>query len=104
MKKKTSKKKEFLKKIPSYPSLEQLLWVMNGMEKCKVFSKLEFDDEGRLTKAFTKRGSILYARLVDFIYGLYNLVTGGELSEDATSDITAEDMVETLDNIVRNEY
>ena len=101
--KKTSKNREFMKKIPEYPSLEQLMWAMNGMEKCKVFSKLEFDKDGNLIKAFTKKGSILYERLTDFIYGLYNLVTGGETPEDGVN-ITANEMVETLDEIVRDEY
>lgn len=97
------KNREFLKKIGSYPSLEELLWAMNGMEKCKVFTKLEFDDEGRIKKAFTKKGSELYGRLTDFIYGLFNLVTDGETAVDDPCNISAEDIVETLDNIVRNE-
>lgn len=102
--KKTSKKRKFMKKIPEYPSLEQLMWAMNGMEKCKVFTKLEFDDEGRVKKAFTKKGSELYGRLTSLIYGVFNLVTCGEVKVEKADGISADDIVETLDSIVRNEY
>ena len=102
-KKKTAKKREIMNEIKQYPSLEELLWAMNGMEKCKVFVKPEFDDEGHIKKVFTKKGSELYERLTALVYGMFNLVTEGEITVNDPERIGAEDIVETLDNIVRNE-
>jgi hypothetical protein len=99
---KKAKKREFLKEIGNYPTLEELLWAMNGMEKCKVFTKLKFDEDGNIAQAFTKKGGELYERLVSLIYGVFTLVTGGDNMVD-TEHITANDIVETLDNIVREE-
>ena len=99
---KKAKKREFLKEIGNYTTLEELLWAMNGMEKCKVFTKLKFDEDGNIAQAFTKKGGELYERLVSLIYGVFTLVTGGDNMVD-TEHITANDIVETLDNIVREE-
>lgn len=87
------KRRRLLKEIPQYPSLETLLWAMNGMEKCKVFTKLEFDDEGNVIKAFTKKGAVLYDRLTSLVYGVCNL----------TESKDGDHIVDTLDMIVRNE-
>ena len=100
---KPSKKNRFLKKLSDYPCLEELLWAMNGMEKCKVFTKLKFDEDGNIVQAFTKKGGELYERLVSLIYGVFTLVTGGDTTVGNPNHLTANDIVETLDNIVRNE-
>lgn len=88
------KRREFLKEIPQCPSLETLLWAMNGMEKCKVFTKLEFDKDGYIKKTFTNKGAELYKRLVDLVYAVCEL----------TDSDDGEHIVENLDMIVRNEY
>ena len=102
-KRKAAKRSEFMKEIKEYPTLEELLWAMNGMEKCKVFTKLKFGEDGNIEQAFTKKGGELYERLVSLIYGVFNLVTGGEPAVGNPEHITANDIVETLDNIVRDE-
>lgn len=81
--------------IPEYPSLEELLWAMNGMKKCKVFSKNK-------TK-FTKNGAILYKRLIQIIYGVHTLVTAGEITVNDSKNISPKDIEDTLNLIVENE-
>ena len=98
-----AKKTEYMKEIGQYPTLEELMWAVNGMKKCKVFAKLKFDKEGNVTKAFTKRGGKLYGRLVSLIYGMFALVTGGDTTVGNPVRLTANDIVETLDNIVSDE-
>jgi hypothetical protein len=95
--KKKAKKRSFLKKIEKYPTLEQLMWVVNGMEKCKVFTKLKLDSEGRIEECFTKKGAMLYGRLTDFIYGLFTLASAGA---EKPMSFTANEIVEELDDIL----
>ena len=91
------------KDIPAYPSLEQLLWLMNNGKKCKVFVKPKFDEEGRCVKCFTAKGAKLYKRLTDFIGGAIRLAFYETKDDDEIGEAVAE-IVGAFDEIAqRNE-
>ena len=88
------------KDIPAYPSLEQLLWLMNNGKKCKVFVKPKFDEEGRCVKCFTAKGAKLYKRLTDFIGGAIRLAFCETKDDDCVGEQIAE-IVEAFDEIAQ---
>jgi len=87
------------KDIPAYPTLEQLLWLVNGGKKCKVFVRPKFDGEGRCVKCFTAKGEKLYKRLTDFIGGAIRLAFY-ETKDDEIAEQIAE-IVEAFDEIAQ---
>ena len=91
---KTSKKKEILKEVPKYPSLEELLWVMNGMKKEKMFlNKVKRDKDGDVVECFTKKGAVLYERMFQLLDGILTL------AEVEDADTIFEHIQETFDLI-----
>ena len=86
--------------IPVYPTLEQLLWLMNNGKKCKVFVKPKFDNEGRCVKCFTAEGAKLYKRLTDFIGGAIRLAFYETKDDDFVGETIAE-IVEAFDEIAQ---
>lgn len=88
------------KDIPAFPTLEQLLWIMNGGKKCKVFVKPKFDEEGRCVKCFTAEGAKLYKRLTDFIGGAIRLAFYETKDDDEIRETIAE-IVEAFDEIAQ---
>lgn len=86
------------KDIPEYPTLEQLLWFMNGGKKCKVFVQPKFDEEGRCVKCFTAKGEKLYKRLTDFVarairLALYEAKDDDEIAEQVAEIVRAFDEI-----------
>ena len=92
-KKQAARFKGVQKDIPAFPSLEQLLWLMNNGKKCKVFVKPKFDGEGRCVKCFTAKGAKLYKRLTDFIGGAIRLA----FCETKDADFVGEQIAEIVD-------
>lgn len=91
---KTSKKKEFLKEVSKYPSLEELLFVMNGMKKEKMFLKtVKTNKDGDVVDCFTKKGAVLYERMFDLLHGIF------ALAEVENADTIFEHIQETFDLI-----
>jgi len=90
------------KDIPAYPNLEQLLWLMNGGKKCKVFVEPKFDEEGRCVKCFTAKGAKLYKRLTDFIGGAVRLAFCLTKDDDEIAEQIAE-IVEAFDEIAQGD-
>lgn len=88
------------KDIPAFPSLEQLLWLINNGKKCKVFVKPKFDDEDRCVKCFTAKGEKLYKRLTDFIGGVIRLAFWETKDDDEIGETIAE-IVEAFDEIAQ---
>ena len=86
--------------IPVYPTLEQLLWLMNNGKKCKVFVKPKFDNEGRCVKCFTAEGAKLYKRLTDFIGGAIRLAFYETKDDDFVGETIAE-IVDAFDEIAQ---
>ena len=73
-KRKPSKKSKFLEKVSDYPSLEELLFVMNGMKKEKMFLKrVKRNKDGDVVECFTKKGAVLYERMFDLLRGIFTL-------------------------------
>ncbi len=99
-KKQVARFKGVQRDIPTYPNLEQLLWIMNGGKKCKVFVKPKFDEEGRCVKCFTAKGSKLYKRLTDFVGGALRLAFYETKDEDEVAEQIAE-IVESFDEIAQ---
>lgn len=89
-----AKKTEILKKLSKYPSLEQLLWAMNGMKKDKVFLKtVKRNKDGDVVECFTKKGAVLYERMFDLLHGIFTL------AEVENADSIFEHIQETFDLI-----
>lgn len=88
------------KDIPVYPTLEQLLWIMNGGKKCKVFVEPKFDEEGRCAECFTAKGAELYKRLTDFVGGAVRLAFYETKDDDEIGETVAE-IVGAFDDIAR---
>ena len=99
-KKQAARFKGVQKDIPAFPSLEQLLWLMNNGKKCKVFVKPKFDGEGRCAKCFTAKGAKLYKRLTDFIGGAIRLAFCETKDDDFVGEQIAE-IVEAFDEIAQ---
>ena len=99
-KKQATRFKGVQKDIPAFPSLEQLLWLMNNGKKCKVFVKPKFDGEGRCVKCFTAKGAKLYKRLTDFIGGAIRLAFCETKDDDFVGEQIAE-IVDAFDEIAR---
>ena len=90
------------KDVPAYPSLEQLLWLVNGGKKCRVFVRPKFDDEGRCVKCFTAKGEKLYKRLTDFIGGAIRLAFCETKDDDEVAEQIAE-IVGAFDEIAQGD-
>jgi hypothetical protein len=89
-----AKKTEILKELPKYPSLEHLLWAMNGMKKDKVFLKtVKRNKDGDVVDCFTKKGAVLYERMFDLLHGIFTL------AEVEDADSLFEHIQETFDLI-----
>lgn len=74
MKNKKTKKAVYLDKLSKYPCLEELLFVMNGMKKEKMFLKnIKKDEDGNVIDRFTKKGGILYERMFNLLHGIFTL-------------------------------
>ena len=101
-KEKAARFKGVQKDIPAYPTLEQLLWLMNGRKKCKVFVEPKFDEEGRCVKCFTAKGEKLYKRLTDFIGGAIRLAFYETKDDDEIGETVAE-IVEAFDEIAQRD-
>ena len=101
-KKQAARFKGVQKDIPAYPNLEQLLWIMNGGKKCKVFIRPKFDGEGRCVKCFTAKGSKLYKHLTDFVGGALRLAFCETKDEDEVAEQIAE-IVEAFDEIAQGD-
>ena len=99
-KKQASRFKGVQKDVPACPNMEQLLWLMNGGKKCKVFVKPKFDEEGRCVKCFTAKGEKLYKRLTDFIGGAIRLAFCETKDDDEIAEQIAE-IVESFDEIAQ---
>lgn len=99
-KKQAARFKGVQKDIPAYPTLEQLLWFMNGGKKCKVFVRPKFDEDGRCVKCFTAKGEKLYKRLTDFVGGAIRLAFCETKDDDEIAEQVAE-IVEAFDEIAR---
>ena len=94
------KKSRFLKAIPQYPCLEDLLFTMNGMKKEKMFLKsVKRNKDGEVTGCFTKKGRILYERLFELLRGVMVLA---DIPKE-TYEILINDIQETFDEIAENE-
>ena len=99
-KKQAARFKGVQKDIPAYPTLEQLLWIMNGGKKCKVFVKPKFDEEGRCVKCFTTKGAKLYKRLTYVIVVAIILAFYETKNDDFVGETIAE-IVEAFDEIAQ---
>lgn len=97
MKKKRPKNKT-RQPVPEWPTLEQLLWAVDGGEQSPVFVDPVFDDEGRCVKRFTPKGEELYGRLVGIVGGAIRLALYGEHDDDYIAEEINE-IVENLDQI-----
>ena len=93
-----AKKTEILKELSKYPSLEELLFVMNGMKKEKMFlNAVKRDNDGNVVDCFTKKGAVLYERMFDLLHGIFTL------AEVENADSIFEHIQETFDMIAENE-
>lgn len=98
-KRKPSKKNRFLKKLSDYPCLEELLFVMNGMKKEKMFLKtVKRNKDGDVVDCFTKKGAVLYERMFDLLHGIFTL------AEVENANSIFEHIQETFDMIADSEY
>lgn len=95
-----TEKPKYLKSIPKCPSLEDLLFVMNGMKKEKMFlKKVKFDMNGNVIGCFTKKGAKLYERMFEFLKGIMMLAD----VPTETRDYLIGDIQETFDYIAEHE-
>lgn len=93
-----NKKVAYLDKLSEYPCLEELLFVMNGMKKEKMFLKnIKKDEDGNVIDCFTKKGGILYERMFDLLHGIFTL------AEVENADSIFEHIQETFDMIADGE-
>lgn len=93
-----AKKTEILKELSKYPSLEELLFVMNGMKKEKMFlNAVKRDNDGNVVDCFTKKGAVLYERMFDLLHGIFTL------AEVENADSIFEHIQETFDMIAEGE-
>ena len=87
-----------MKSLPSKPTLEEVLWAVNGMKKEKMLlNAAKKDGDGYVVKCFTKKGGETYERLMEILRGVFYL------SGRIDADMIFEDLQETLDGIVRGE-
>ena len=101
-KKQATRFKGVQKNVPAYPTLEQLLWLMNNGKKCKVFVEPKFDSEGRCVECFTAKGEKLYKRLTDFIGSAIRLAFCETKDDDEVAEQIAE-IVEAFDEIAQGD-
>lgn len=93
-----AKKTEILNKLSKYPSLEELLFVMNGMKKEKMFlNTVKRNKDGDVVDCFTKKGAVLYERMFDLLHGIFTL------AEVENADSIFEHIQETFDMIAEGE-
>ena len=93
-----AKKTEILKELSKYPSLEELLFVMNGMKKEKMFlNAVKRDNDGNVVDCFTKKGAVLYERMFDLLHGIFTL------AEVENADSIFEHIQETFGMIAEGE-
>lgn len=93
-----AKKTEILKELSKYPSLEELLFVMNGMKKEEMFlNAVKRDNDGNVVDCFTKKGAVLYERMFDLLHGIFTL------AEVENADSIFEYIQETFDMIAEGE-
>ena len=83
-----------------YPTLEDILAVVNGGKYAKFFLKRrkEFPDGSR--EYLTKKGGEVYGRLVSILYAVAKC-TG--IDDNYTGGHTTDDVVEALDEITTDE-
>ena len=98
MTKKTDKK--FSKAKPlntiAYPSLEDILFALNGYKKQRMYLKTKkFDKDGEFITGCTKIGDKRYSELVDILNAV-GILTGRTRM--------MEEVVQELDDIIRFDY
>ena len=92
------KSTRYITEIGRYPSLEELLFAMNGMKKDKMLLKhVRRNADGEVVACFTKKGGVLYERMFSLLHGILTL------AEVKDADAIFEHIQETIDEIANGE-
>lgn len=83
-----------------YPTLEDILAVVNGGKYEKFFLKRSKESPDGSREYLTRKGGETYGRLVSILYAVARC-TG--IDEDYSGGHATEDVVEALDDITREE-